>query len=303
MVTRIATYFQNQTTLRNLQLSNQGLSLTSYQITTGLKAQNLSDLPADSFKLLNLRDVQSKTKTYLDNSSSAANQLNAVETALQQLTDILADASSVATLGRNENSATTRATLVPKAQSLAESFYTVFKSQFNGRYLFSGSDGTRAPVNGTASSTAYPGSPVPTTWYEGDSTLSTIVTGPGTTLQFGVLGNEDAFANMKAGLEALWYGMQNNNVTEMDNAIAALSQAKADLSGLLGDVGGQLKTTSLVQERQTKQQEFLVSQLDEVEKVDVSEAITKFSQQQATMEASMAIISQVNQLSLLDFLR
>ncbi|MBI1308354.1 MAG: hypothetical protein GC129_00650 [Proteobacteria bacterium] len=303
MVSRIATNYQNQSTLRNLQLANQGLSLTSYQITTGLKAQTLSDIPSQAYQLLSLRDVQSKTQTYLDNVSSAQNQLNAVESTLQQMTDLLSDAISTATLGRNENSADTRATLVPKVQSLADSFYTLFKSQYNGTYLFSGSDSATSPINGSASAAAYPGTPVPTTWYQGDDTLHAVVTGPGTTLSYGVLGNDAAFADLKAGIESLWYGLQNNNETEMDNSIAALNAAKDGLSGLLGEVGGQLNTVQLVQQRQTTQQQFLTNQVDDLEKVDVSQAITQFSQQQATMQASMAIISKVDQLSLLDYLR
>lgn len=303
MVTRIATYFQNQDTLRNLQISNQSLSLTSYQITSGLKAQNLSDIAPEAYQLLSLRDVKAKTQTYLDNATSAKNQLTAVESALQQMTDILSDASSTATLGRNASSAETRATLVPKVQSMAESFYTLFKSQYNGRYLFSGSDSANPPINTTAASTAYPGEPLPTNWYQGDTTLPTVVTGPGTTLSYGVLGNDTAFAQMKAGLESLWHSLQTNNTTEMDSAISTLNAAKASLSGLLGQVGGQLNTAQLVVDRQTNQKEFIKNQLDGVEKVDVASAITQFAQQQATMQASMAIITKVNQLSLLDYLR
>ncbi|NBV54147.1 MAG: hypothetical protein EBR79_00305 [Proteobacteria bacterium] len=303
MVTRIATAFQNQSTLRTLQQANEGLDLSTYQVTTGLKARSLSEIPSDANQLLNLRDVKTKTATYLNNVVSAKNQLNASEAALQQLTDLLADASSTATLARNENSPQTRATLVPKAQSLAESFYTIFKSQYNGTHLFSGSNGAQPPIAGSATATAFPGSPPPTTYYQGDSTLPTVVTGPGTTLQYGVLGNDPTFAQLKAGLEALWFGLQTNNTAEMDNAIATLNTAKAGLSTLLGQVGGQLNTAQLVEDRQTSQQQFLTTQLDDIEKVDVSEAITKFSQQQATLQASMSIIARVNQLSLLDFLR
>lgn len=303
MVTRIATAFQNQSTLRTLQQANEGLDLSTYQVTTGLKARTLSEIPSEANQVLNLRDVKTKTQTYLNNVVSAKNQLNASESALQQLTDLLADASSTATLGRNENSPQTRATLVPKAQSLAESFYTIFKSQYNGTHLFSGSNGAQPPISGSAAATAFPGSPPPTTYYQGDSTLPTVVTGPGTTLQYGVLGNDPTFAQLKAGLEALWFGLQNNNTAEMDNAIATLNTAKAGLSTLLGQVGGQLNTVQLVEDRQKSQEQFLTSQLDDIEKVDVSEAITKFSQQQATLQASMAIISRVNQLSLLDFLQ
>ncbi len=303
MTTRIATYFQNQNSLRTLQQASSNMALTSYQVSTGLKAQRLSDYEAETNRVLTLRDVQDRTNVYINNLTSATNTTKAVESALQQMTDLLADATSTATLGRNQNSASTRAALAPKAQSLAESFMTLLKSQYNGQYIFSGSNGQQAPTNVSAASTAFPGSPVPTTYYQGDSQLPTVMTGAGTTLNFGVLGNDSSFSNMKAGLEALWYGLQTNNVTEIDNAISAINQAKSGLTTLQGQVGGQLNTLDLVKDRHTTQQTFLKQQLDALEKVDVSEALTQFSAQQATIEASSALISRINQLSLLDFLR
>lgn len=302
MVSRIATGFQNENTLRNLRQSNEGLALSTYQITTGQRARRLADISEDASQILNLREVTSRTQSYLDNITSAKNQLQAMENALQGMSDLLGDAASTATLGRTENSASTRATLAPKAQAIAEGFYSLFTTQFNGEYLFSGSNGTVSPVSGNAAATAYPGAPLATTWYQGDTTTPAIITGPSTTLNYGVAGNEAAFSKIKAGVEALWYGLQNNALSDIDNAVNVLKEAKTDLSSLLGRVGGQMNTMDQITQRHTAQQGFLQEQSDELEKIDISEAITKFSEQQATMEASMSIIVRVNQLSLLDFL-
>ena len=303
MVTRIATASQNAATLRNLQEANRGMALSTYQITTGKKSVTLSDDSGNSNKLLTLRDVQTRTETYLTNLNSASNQLTATENALQQMTDLLSEASSLATTGRNENSASTRATLAPKAQALAESFYSLFNTQFNGQYLFSGSNANTAPISGTAAATAFPGEPLSTNWYQGDSQLPTVVNGSNTTLEYGVLGNTAAFSKLKAGLEGLWYGLKNNNVTEIDTAISTLTTAKTALSSTVSAVGGQKNNVDQLTERYTNQKTYIQNNLDGLEKVDVSEALTTFSQQQATLQASMMIISQVNKVSLLDYIR
>lgn len=303
MVTRIATASQNAATLRNLQEANRGMALSTYQITTGLKSQVLSDDAANSFQLLTLKDVQNRTNTYLSNLTSVNNQLTATESALQQMTDLLSEASSLATTGRNENAASTRASLAPKAQALAESFYSLFNTQYNGQYLFSGSNANTAPIGGSATATAFPGEPLDKSWYQGDSQLATVINGPGTTLEYGVLGNNESFAKLKAGLEGLWFGLQNNNVTEIDTAISTLSTAKTLLSSTVSNVGGQMNNVEQVTERYTTQQTFVQESIDNIEKVDVSEALTTFSIQQSTLQASMMIISQVNQVSLLDYIR
>lgn len=303
MVTRIATYFQNQNSLRNLQQANEGIALTSYQITSGNKARKLADTANDSTQIMDLRNVLGRTATYQGNITTATNRLKAAENALSGMTDMLTEAASVATLGRNENSAATRASLAPKVQAIVETFYSLFNTEFEGNYIFSGMDGDKAPVAGTGTATAFPGLPLPTDWYQGDSTPPTVSTGPSSSLQYGVPGNEEAFAQMKAGLEALWYGLENNSISDIDNAITSLEAARTGLSVMQGRVGGQINTLDQISTRHSTQQQFLQEQLDGLEKADISEALTTFSQQQATLEASMLIISQVNQLSLLDFLR
>ncbi|TKW61926.1 MAG: hypothetical protein DI628_04705 [Blastochloris viridis] len=303
MVSRIATSSQNAATLRNLQSSNAAMALSTYQITTGLKSRTLSDDAGNASKLLTLRDVQTRTSTYMNNLSSANQQLKAAESALQQMTDLLSEATSLATTARNENSESTRATLAPKAQALVEGFYSLFNTQYNGQYLFSGSNANLSPMGDSPTATPFGGYPIDTAWYQGDSQLATVVSGSQTTLEYGVTGNSDAFAQLKSGLEALWYGLQNNNVTEIDNAISVLNSAKTSLSSMVSNVGGQMNSVNQQVDRYTTQQTFITDSIDNIEKVDVSEAMLDFSAQSATLQASMMVITQMNQVSLLNYLR
>lgn len=303
MVTRIATSYQNAATLRNLQQANANMALSTYQITTGLKSRTLSEDSGNANRILTLKDVQVRTDTYIANLGSASSQLTATESALQQMTDLITEATALATTGRNENSAETRSTLAPKAQAIAESFYNLLNTQYNGQYVFSGSNGNTETISGNAAATAFPGEPIDTSWYQGDGTLSSVVSGAGTTQEYGVLGNDDSFSKLKAGLEGLWYGLQNNNVTEMDTAISNIAAAKSSLTSLVSDVGGQMNNVDALTERYTNQKTFVKTNLDDLEQVDVSEALTTFSQQSSTLQASMMIIAQTNSLTLLDYIR
>lgn len=299
---RVTTNYQNQNSLRQLQDANEKIALSSYQITTGNKAEKLSQLSGEAYSLLNMKDIQSNTDSYLTNIDTATQRLRATETALTQMTDLLSEAAQVYTAGRNENSADTRAALAPEAQALAESFYGIFKTEFDNQYIFSGSNGTQAPINGTAAAAVYPGDPLPTTYYQGDSRQQQIITGAGTTQSYGITGDNEAFAYLKSGLEALMYGLENNDTTEIDNAVAALEKSQDALSNSLGNIGGQINSLNLISERHNNQQSFLNEQIEDIEKVDVTEALTEFTQQQATLEASMLTITRINQISLLDFL-
>lgn len=301
-MTRVTTNQQNQNSLRQLQEANQRLAVASEQITTGQKAQRLSEISESAFSLLRLRDVSSNNETYINNIDTATSRLRATEAAVSQFTDLLAQAAQVYTVGRNENSPETRAALAPEAQALAESFYSILNTEFDGQFIFSGSNGGVPAIGGAATATAHPGDPLPTDYYQGDTRLQQIITGPGTTQSYGITGDNPAFANLRAGLEALTFGLQTNDVTEIDNAIASIENSQDQLASLLGQVGGQINNLGLVSERHSSQQLFITEQVEDIESIDVTEAITEFTQQQATLEASLLTITRINQVSLLDFL-
>ncbi len=166
---RVATFFQNQASLTQLQKSNEELAKLTYQITTGNKTSRLAELAGSSDELLNLKDVTRNADIYIKNIDTARSRLSATESALQGLTSLLTDAASVSTLGRNENSAEARASLAPKVEALTRSFYSLFNTKFDGRYIFSGNNGAEPPTTATATSTTFPGSPAPSTYYTGDT--------------------------------------------------------------------------------------------------------------------------------------
>lgn len=300
---RVASFFSNQLSLTQLQKSNARLGDLTFQISSGLKARRFEDMATEANTLLNLKDVRANTNTYIENIDSAQSRLRAMEGALQAMVDIVVEAANVWTLGRNENAPDVRATMAPKAEGLTESFYELMKTRFDGRYLFSGQASGTIPISGTPVANTFPGDPPPTTYYTGDTELLQVVTANTSVQQYGVTGDELGFARLKAGLEALWFGLENNSEADLDGAIDLLNQAQSDLSDLLGTVGGQLSGMNVIKDRHESNLSFMQERIDVLEKVDVTEAISLFTQEQAVLEASMLTLTQSNQLTLLDFIR
>ena len=303
MVERIATKFLNETNLRQLQETNVRINASSEKISTGFKGSRLQDFSENANVLLDTYNLQGQTQIYMNNIQTAQSRLQATEQNLQSMVDLIGEASSLWTTGRSERSAETRAALAPQAQNLVESFYSVFNTKFDNRFIFGGTAGDRQPLDSNPVASPVPSSPAPSTFYNGDSALPVTMTAPNQTSSYGVAGNEQAFAEMKAGLEALWYGLENNDTNEIENSINALQDAQQQLTGLLGDVGGQISEMEKLDGRHESTMTFLKEKADDIDKADVTEALTEFQQQTTVLEASMSVMTTISRLTLLDFIR
>ena len=303
MATRIATAQINRNAIERMQTANTNLAKTTFQVTSGLVAERFEDIASQAGQLLNLQDLRNINSQFIQNMDTVDSRLAATENALQGMNELIVEAANLWTLGRNENTAEVRANLAPKAEGLADTFYSLFKTKYDGRYIFSGAAGDRPPITTVATPTTAPGTiPAPNTYYNGDSQKMIVMTSIGVTEEYGITGDDDAFANLKAGLEALWFGLENNSESDIDSAINLLNQAQTEVSNLIGEVGGQQSSFDLLTARHTNTNLFLTEQVDEIEKVDIAEAMSRFTQEQTTLEASLAVVNRVNQLSLLDFL-
>ncbi len=302
-MTRVATGFQATSILKQLQQTSSSMAESSYQISTGFKSKNLSGIADDANRLLDLRDLQRNGDIYTKNIETAQARLRSTESTLNGMVDLLVEASQLWTLGRTEQSPEARASLAPKAESLSNTFYNLMHTQFDGRYILSGQAGERPPLSTNLSATAYdPGNPNPTDYYNADSTRASVITGPGNATDYGLTGDADAFAKLKAGMEALWYGLENNSEADIDGAIGILESAQQEVSELLGQVGGELSNMTLVKDRHSTNNDILQERIDELNKVDIADAMTRFTQEQAAIQASMLVLTQLNQTSLLNFL-
>ena len=201
MVGRVSTNQLSQSLIKQMQDQNTKISSTTYQISSGFKAQSLSQIADEASQLLTMRELQANNDVYVKNLDTVTGRLKATDKALKSLSDLMVEAKALSTTARNESSAATRATLSAQAEGLAKTFYSIMQTEFDGRYLFSGQNGGVAPISGTPTATAAPADPPPTTYYLGDSSKPSVITGSGTSETYGVTGDDTAFSRIKAGLE------------------------------------------------------------------------------------------------------
>lgn len=302
-MTRIATYHRQTQQLAQIQKSSASLDKLSYQMTSGLKARRYEDIAGEANQLLTLKNMTQHNSVYIKNIDAVQSRMNATENAMQSLADLLVDAANLATQARNELSPEVRATLAPKAKGLADTLYNILNTKFEGNYIFSGQASESPPTSMIASPNPFPGDPPPTTYYIGDPQRKSVVDGPGTTTEYGITGDHDAFARTMAGLESLWFGLENNSLADIDGAIDLMQGAQKDVARALGDIGGTINGFNLIKQRHADTNLFVKGRVDELEKADVAEASIRFAQEEAVLEASMSLTVRLLQTSLLNYLR
>ncbi len=300
---RVATFFQHQQSIERMQLSTSRLAKASFQITSGFKAERFEDMANSASQLFNLQQLRDNNDIFTNGLQSADSRLLTMENSLNSMTDLLIEAANVYTLGRNELSAEVRASMAPKAQGMADTFFQLLNTQFEGRFVFSGQGSERAPITTSLTANPFPGNPPPTTYYTGDSDKMRVITGPNISTTYGVTGDHVGFARIKAGLESLIFGLQNDSIVDIDGSIDLLRDAQGDLSNMLGEIGGDLAGFEQLRDKFENTNVFMNQRIDELSKVDLAEASTRFAQEEAALNASLSVTGRVLQISLLNFLR
>jgi len=290
-----------QQSISRIQNSAESVFKSDYQVATGLKSDKYSDVSGSLSQILSTKDTQSQLSSYDKNLTNMESYLQSVETSLQGMQKILTEATSLATLALNENTPENRASLAATAEGLAKNLDSLMNQQFQGKYIFSGQATTDPVTNGTAP-TAYTGTPVSTSYYQGDAEKRATIVSEGTVLEYGITGDNQGFADLKAGIEALWYGLENNDKDSLTGASDLITSAQTNFGSMLGNVGGEMKQVDILQEQIQNTEDFLTEQLQELQGVDSTEAISNLKSNEAVLEANLSLIGRINKISLLDYI-
>lgn len=298
---RVTNMHTAQISLNRVQQSAENVFKSDFQVATGLKSENYSDLSSDLSQILTIKESQVQLESYAKNLTAMEAHLQAVETSLQGMQEILTEATSLATLALNENNPEDRAALAATAKGLAENLDALMNQKFQGKYIFAG-QATNSPVTDGTSPKPFAGIPSSTDYYQGDSERLSTVVSAGQVLDYGITGDNQGFADLKAGIEALWHGLENNDEASLKGALDLINTAQTNFGSMLGNVGGEMKQVDILQEQNENTGDFLAEQLQALQGVDSAKAIADLKANEAVLEANLMLISRMNQVSLMDFL-
>jgi flagellar hook-associated protein 3 FlgL len=125
------------------------------ELSSGKQVNSPSDNPIGFGQILNYRSGLAQISNYQNNISSNNSWLSATESALTQVNDILTNIQTTAvSQGSATATASTRLDAADSLQQQIEQIMSLANSQYDNRYIFSGTSTNTAPFSATARATA-----------------------------------------------------------------------------------------------------------------------------------------------------
>ncbi|MBL4907234.1 MAG: hypothetical protein JKX94_07270 [Sneathiella sp.] len=319
-MTRVSTFQQSQTLLQDMLANQLRANDAQRQVNTGHVAEFYKDIFQDTASLNGAKSLLSRLEQHKANDGRIQAGLFSFDAALGGMEQAGTDIKEAVMGAINASSAQGFDAAIEGAFDAALSF---LNSQTSEGYLFSGSLKDTAPINITAMSDLLTALEPPTDIFANNSLKTTVRIDENRSLEIGILADDVGLEIMTAIQRiALWQngtlpttapipvgpaGPVSTPLTPEDQAfltgeIANLENLIKNISEIRGANGLNLKTveeTVISLDTQIDQSEIFISNIEDV---DAAEAITNLNQRNFALEASYNVLSQVNRLSLLNFL-
>jgi flagellar hook-associated protein 3 FlgL len=287
--------------LADLQRASAAVAKASLQVSTGNRMQRPSDDPQGVQKALNLRGDLAATAQYLDTANASQGWAQATDDALADINDVLQRAREALVQGGNDTmSQKDRNDLATQIDQLIGQAKASGNATFDGQYIFAGQKTDTAPYDADGGDA-----------YAGDTGAIVRTVGPGVSVRLNgstgsVLGDgtdgkalqvlRDIATHLRGGTAADANALRTTDLKAIDASMADVSTARAEA----GALSNRLTTAA---NRLTDLQTSTEKVRSGVEYVDLAEAISQLSSQQAVYQAALqATGSSLSQRTLMDFL-
>ncbi len=320
-----------------LQIQTSQYKVSNYQIqaSTGRAAQNYSEISEKANYVVSLENSFIRNKRYQDNIKTVDTRINEYESSVSHMQDIAERLKVLLTNALNGNNAGL-IDLSTQSLSLMEELQSELNKQFNGQYIFSGTQTTTRPVDiyrwgnpmpipvnlaAPADYTvpALPATPTafPTTaganatheyfgYYYGNTARPTVRADDNLTVTYGLTASDPIFAQMIYALRlsaTIGAAPAAEQRDRMQGAMTLLDTVIPGLADKRTDVGSQGR---LLLETNKKHDDFLASiegLIQDIQGADIPQTMAKLSAEQTQLEASFLTIARINNVSLVNYLR
>ncbi len=305
---RVATFGNYQSALLDLMSAQTRAADAQERVSTQKNATDLTGFGRQSETLTALKGAQSRIQGFIDTAKAVSARLTTQDLAMGQVSDGIAGLrEAVGSVLATDSAGSLMLELEGQFQTIRAGLTT----RHHGGYLFSGASTSTSPLN-VANLNELAAAPDVASVFDNDTLKTASRVAEGTTLETGFLADELGSEVMEILRDIQIYhagvnGPLNGKVNAAQKAflttqLARLEQAATgviDKMATTGSMANQVETITRGHQAQLGSLDELVSDRTDA---DMAAAITDLQLSQVAIQASAQVISQLRQVSLLNYL-
>jgi flagellar hook-associated protein 3 FlgL len=280
----------------NLSKNIEKLTKTQNLISSGKRITLASDDPVGMAKVLDYRKMLDNIDQYDRNVSKARSGLEAGESTLSDIGELLSRAKELAlSQATGTASQETRQNVAAEVRQIRDQLIQLANTKQGDRYMFGGRRTDVPPYD-----------PVnPGTGFQGDDSGVSVMVADGVTMDMAVSGKQ-AFNNGVDPVEVLTnliQGLDANDQTAISNQLDPLDQSLTQVTNERADVGARLNRLDSTETHWADFKINIQKMLSDTEDLDFTQAAMELTAQQTAYQASLSSTAKIIQPSLLDYLK
>jgi flagellar hook-associated protein 3 FlgL len=296
---RVTPTMQDRTFLENITQAKVRMDKSQEEISTGRRVNQLSDDPFAAAQSGEITAQMSYNDQYLDTIDQLRGRLDITDTVVQSMITSLDNAKVLAVQSLSgTTTAEARASLALGVDGVLKQVLSDANAQFNGSYLFSGTQTNTVPFTETP-----PGSG--TIVYSGNDEAIYARLDNSTVMQTNITGEDlaETAPPLFSTLTDLKNAIQNNDTATIEARLNDLNTISDRLNSLGAVVGNSTQLAEQVRSRLTDQNLAMTKENSRLSDANMVESISNFSLAEQGVNATLSAKARIQQLSLIDYLR
>jgi flagellar hook-associated protein 3 FlgL len=299
---RITSSMSQRHLLSDLQRVQQRLSDAQNQVSSGKRVAKPSDDPLAAARATRLQADLDATAAYSDSVDEAKSWLDASDSALSSLNDVVQRVRELTVQAANgATSDAGRQAIKAEVDQLIKQAKTTLNQAYDGRYLFSGTKTDTPPydVNTTP----------PDDTYKGDAGAILRTIGAGVTVQVNAAASgstppTDVLGTLLPALRTLSQDLQSNNISALGTTdLKAIDAGLGTVTAARSQIGAITNRVTAAKQRLNDFSDVTEVLLSNTQDADLPKSLTDLAMQQNALQSALQAGSTLIQQSLMDFLQ
>jgi flagellar hook-associated protein 3 FlgL len=279
----------------------QKLAKLQQQISSGLKADNYAELNGYVEQYTLLQQKIRSSQQYFDTNTVTLARLKTADQAVGNIVDIADSMENLIVQGRNSaagDSIQFQQVMLGYLQQMSNEL----NMNFEGRYLFGGTNTNSAPVTNLQSMTGDIGI-ANSGYYQGSTTNIVVTQDERSSFEWPVRADNPAFQKIIAAAHQAIQAFESKDDAGMASALDLMQEGQKELNATRSQLNNVVLNVEATNERLDSLKLYWKGVSESVANTDLVSATTEVSNHEALLQAAFAVFARISQLRLTDYLR